>query len=155
MRGPDRHRTDPKPSAVSVPPDNRSFAPARIGSERSFGIQVGAVLAIVGLWPLAHGGPPRLWALIASALLLLSAAFVPAWLQPVNRLWSRFGLLLGRVVTPLVMGLLFFLVVTPIALLLRLFGKDVLRLRKDDSASSYWVTRTPPGPKRGSMRDQF
>lgn len=113
------------------------------------------MLAIIGLWPLAAGGSPRLWALILSALLLLSAAFVPAWLQPVNRLWFRFGQLLGRIMTPIVMGFVYFLIVTPIALLLRLFGKDVLGLKRDASVSSYWVARAPPGPKPGSMRDQF
>lgn len=155
MNRPDGHRPGPNIPERSIPPENRSFALPRIGSERSFGIQVGAILTLIGLWPLAAGGPVRLWALILAAFLLLAAAFVPGWLQPVNRLWFRFGQLLGRIVTPVVMGFVYFLIVTPIALLLRLFGKDVLRLKRDASVSSYWVARTPPGPAPESMRDQF
>jgi hypothetical protein len=149
------HRPGRNDTVNSIPPENRSFALPRMGSERSFGIQIGTVLAIIGLWPLAAGGSGRPWALIFSALVLLCAAFVPGWLRPLNRLWFRFGTMLAGVVTPVVMGILFFLIVTPLALLQRLFGKDALRLKRDASVSSYWVVRTPPGPGPGSMRDQF
>ena len=133
MKRTDGHRPHPNIPERSIPPENRSFAQPRIGSERSFGIQVGAIFAIIGLWPLAAGGPVRLWALILAAFLLLAAAFAPEWLRPVNRLWFRFGQLLGRIVNPIVMGFVYFLIFTPIALVLRLFGKDVLRLKRDAS----------------------
>jgi hypothetical protein len=76
-------------------------------------------------------------------------------LRPFNRLWFRFGLLLSRVVNPLVMGLLFYFTVTPIGLIMRALGKDPLRLRFDRGARTYWIDRQPPGPEPETMRQQF
>ena len=93
--------------------------------------------------------------LIVAAAFLAAALFRPALLAPLNRLWSRFGLLLGRVTNPIIMGLVFFLLITPMALILRLRGNDPLRLRLALHAKSYWIERTPPGPTPASMTEQF
>jgi hypothetical protein len=91
----------------------------------------------------------------------LAAAFAavawmrPAWLRRANDLWIKLGLLMGRIVNPIVLGLLFYLVITPFGLGARLFGKDLLRLRLDRTAKSYWIERTPPGPAPETMRQQF
>jgi len=127
----------------------------KVGSERGFGFVFAAVFSIVALWPLLSGGPVRLWALIAAAGFAAAAALMPRALRPLNLLWFRFGMLLHKVVTPLVMGLIFYATVTPTAALMRLFGKDPLRLRFDRSAKSYWIERVPPGPAPDTMRHQF
>ena len=126
-----------------------------VGSDRSFGLVFAAVFVLVGAGPLIHGNEPRLWALGAAAAFLAAALLVPRALRPLNLLWFRFGLVLHHVVTPVVMGLLFFLVVTPVGLLMRLSGKDPLRLKRDPQAASYWIHRQPPGPTPDSMRNQF
>lgn len=130
-------------------------APAKAGSDRAFGFVFAAVFAVIGLWPMIAGGPPRLWALGVAAVFLFAALLFPKALAPLNRLWFKFGLLLHRIVSPLVMGLLFFVAVTPVALIMRLAGKDVLNLRFRRDAKSYWIERTPPGPAPDTMRRQF
>lgn len=125
------------------------------GSNRSFGIVFAVLFAIVALLPLVSGHAPRLWAGAVAVVLTAIALLAPQFLAPLNRLWFRFGLLLHRVVTPLIMGLIFFTTVVPVGWLLRLFGKDVLNLKRDPSAASYWIVRQPPGPEPGSMSRQF
>ena len=127
----------------------------KAGSERAFGAVFAAVFLLVALWPLFAGAGPRLWALALAVLFLAAAVLAPGALAPLNRLWFLFGKLLHRIVSPLVMALLFFLTVTPIALMMRLAGKDPLRLKFDRAAKSYWIERTPPGPDPKSMRNQF
>jgi hypothetical protein len=123
-----------------------------IGSERSFGFVFAGVFAIVALYPALHGYPPRPWALTIAAIFLVAALAVPRLLAQLNRLWFRFGLALGRVMTPVAMALLFALAVVPTGLVLKLLRKDPLRLRLDRSAASYWEPRkTQPG----TMSDQF
>ncbi len=124
------------------------------GSNRSFGIVFCVVFVIVGLWPLMSGEAPRWWSLAIAAVFLLLAFVAPAVLAPLNRLWTKLGLLLSKIVNPVIMAILFFIVMTPIGLMLRLAGKDPLRL-KDSNASSYWIVRDPPGPKPETMKDQF
>lgn len=124
-------------------------------SERSFGVVFSVVFAIVGLWPVWGQGTVRLWALGIAAGFLALALFWQAPLHPLNRLWLRFGLLLHSIVNPVIMGLLFYGTVVPTGLLMRLAGKDPLRLKRDPQASSYWVVRTPPGPAPESMSNQF
>lgn len=124
-------------------------------SNRAFGIVFAVVFAIIGAFPLISGTAPRWWALIVGALFLLAGLAFPGILAPLNRLWLRFGLLLHRIVNPLVMGLLFFLVVTPIGLIMRLIGKRPLLLETDPNAETYWIRRTPPGPSPESMKQQF
>lgn len=124
-------------------------------SNRSFGLVFAVVFAIVALLPLLGGGPPRMWSLGIAAVFAVLAFALPRVLAPLNRLWLKFGLLLHRIVNPVVLGIMFFLVVTPTGLLMRLFGKDPLRLKREPSAASYWIERTPPGPKPESLGDQF
>lgn len=124
-------------------------------SNRSFGIVFAVVFAIIGLLPLLFGRMPRGWALIVGALFLAVALAVPRVLAPLNRLWFKLGLLLHHVVSPLAMGIVFFGVITPMALVMRLLGKDPLRLRFDRSAPTYWIERRPPGPAPESLKDQF
>ncbi len=126
-----------------------------VGSDRNFGLTFAVVLAVVGLWPLLHGQAPRLWAVIPAGLFLLAALAFPGVLTPLKMLWMRFGLLLHHIVTPLVMGLIFYLAVTPTGLIMRAMGKDPLRLKRDPAAASYWILRDPPGPPPGSIRNQF
>lgn len=124
-------------------------------NERSFGIVFAVVFAVVGLWPLLSGKVPRGWALGLAAVFLLLGLFWQAPLRPLNRLWLRFGLLLHAVVNPLIMALLFYVTVVPVGLLMRLLGKDLLRLKRDSKISSYWIMRTPPGPAPETMTNQF
>ena len=125
------------------------------GSDRAFGLVFTVVFAIVAGWPLLDGNPLRWWALVPAAGFLAAALIRPALLAPLNRLWTRFGLLLHRVVNPLVMGVMFFLLITPMGLALRLLGKDPMRLRRDPAAASYWIAREPPGPAPETMKQQF
>jgi len=130
--------------------------PVKGSSDRGFGLVFAAVFAIVAAWPVVFGeGGPRWWAAAFGAAFLAAAVLAPGRLAPLNRLWLRFGLLLHRVVNPLVMGFLFFLVLTPMGLVARAFGKDFLRLKRDAAAATYWLPRRPPGPAPDGMRNQF
>jgi hypothetical protein len=122
---------------------------------RSFGVLFAVVFALIGLVPLMLGGVARLWAIILAGVFLLSALAFPGALAPLNRLWMQFGLLLHRIVSPVVLGIMFFGVITPIGLVMRLLGNDPLRLRLDKAAGSYWIERTPPGPAPETFKDQF
>ena len=133
----------------------RHTARIQTSSDRSFGFVFAAVFLIVGLYPLLHAAGIRIWAIVVSGLFLLLAALAPRVLAPANRLWTKFGLLLHNIVSPIALGILFFLVVTPTGLLMRLFGKDPLRLRFDPAADSYWIKRDPPGPAADSLNNQF
>lgn len=135
--------------------DIQEHGAVAIGSERSFGIVFAAVFAVVALLPMLDGAAPRIWALGIAAAFLAVALVRPGLLGPANRAWFRLGMLLGAIVTPVVMALVFFLAVTPTALLLRLFGKDPLNRRFDPAAASYWIARDPEADARSSMTDQF
>jgi hypothetical protein len=124
-------------------------------SDRSFGLVIASVLLIVAFWPLVHAEPVRWWGLGMAAVFAVLALLWTAALAPLNKLWTKLGLLLYRIVSPIVLGLLFYLTVTPIALLMRLLGKDPLRLRRDPDGASYWIIRTSPGPAPESMKNQF
>lgn len=124
-----------------------------VGSERSFGLVFATVFAIIGLWPVIAGADPRWWALAVSLTFVITALLIPAVLAPVNRIWFKFGLLLGRIVGPVVMALIFFVAVTPTALIFKLRRKDLLHLARQPDAKSYWITRDET--VAGSMRDQF
>ena len=129
--------------------------PAKGGSDRGFGVVFAILFVVIGLFPLLDGGPPRAWALGIAAVFLAVALVRPSLLAPLNRVWFKFGLLLQRVVNPLVMALIYFAVVTPTGLIMRAFGNDPLRLKHDPDARSYWIHREPPGPERESMQNQF
>jgi hypothetical protein len=113
------------------------------------------LFALIAVWPLKDGGELRLWAIAVAAAFAVAALAAPRALRPLNLLWFKFGMLLHHIVTPLVMGLLFFLTVTPVGLLMRATGKDPMRLKRDPAAASYWIDRTPPGPAPDSMKNQF
>ena len=124
-------------------------------SDRAFGLVFAAVFALVGAWPLLDGAAPGWWALVIAGGFGVLAIAAPRVLAPANRLWLRLGLFLGRVVNPLVTGLIFYLAVTPTGIIMRLLGKDPLRLRINPDAKSYWIERRPPGPAPDSMSRQF
>lgn len=124
-------------------------------SDRTFGLALAAALALLALWPIVRHRPMRAWLLPAAVVLAVLALVRPWLLAPANRFWLRLGLLLQRLVTPAVMVLLFYTVVTPTALALRLLGKDLLGLKLDRTAETYWIDRTPPGPAPDAMRRQF
>jgi hypothetical protein len=114
-----------------------------------------AVFVIIACWPLFHAEPPRWWAVPVSVAFAVIALLKPALLAGLNRLWTKFGHLLGKVVSPIALGVLFYGVLTPIGVVMRLTGKDPLRLKLDSSARSYWIPRKPPGPPPDSMTNQF
>lgn len=124
-------------------------------SDRSFGFVFAAVFALIGLYNAWHAGKAWPWLALVAAGFLSLALIRPAVLAPLNKLWMKFGLLLAAIVNPIVLGILFFLVFTPMAFVARLVGKDFLRLKKQPEAKSYWIVRDPPGPEPVSMKDQF
>jgi len=123
-------------------------------SDRTFGLVMAGALALLALINGWHHG--RLWPWeLTIAVLLLSAAWLrPILLNPLNRLWMKLGLLLHRVVNPIVMGLLFYGTIWPTGLVMRMRGRDLLRLKREPEADTYWIAR-PPGPLPETMRDQF
>jgi len=123
-------------------------------SDRTFGLVMAGALALLALINGWHHG--RLWPWeLTIAVLLLSAAWLrPMLLNPLNRLWMKLGLLLHRVVNPIVMGLLFYGTIWPTGLVMRMRGRDLLRLKREPEADTYWIAR-PPGPLPETMRDQF
>ncbi len=124
----------------------------KMGSNRSFGLVFAALFAVIALLPLLGAHPLRLWAMIIAAAFLTVTLIRPALLAPLNRLWFRFGLALGRLMTPVAMALLFVVAVIPTALALKLLRKDPLQRRLDPAAKTYWERReAQPGP----MREQF
>ena len=127
----------------------------KTSSDKTFGLVFAGVFLLIAVWPLFRGGEPRLWALLPAAVFTLFALVRPSLLAVPNRLWTRFGLLLGKVISPIMLGLLFFAVLVPIGALMRIFGQDPLRLKRDTAAGSYWIPRQPPGPPPGSLTNQF
>lgn len=128
---------------------------AERSSDRAFGIVFTVIFLVVALLPLWYSEPVRHWALITSGLLLVSSIIAPAILAPANRLWAKFGLLIGHIVSPIALGVLFYVVFTTIGLLMRLFIKDPLKLKFDQKADTYWIVRNPPGPAPQSLNKQF
>ena len=120
-------------------------------SNRSFGIVFFIVFLLIAIYPLLNNGELRIWSLIIAMIFLVLGLIKSKVLTPLNKLWFKFGLLLGRVISPLIMGIIFFLVVTPTALIMRIIGKDLLSL-KFNNKKSYWIEKTGPKSK---MKDQF
>ena len=125
------------------------------GSDRGFGLVFAGFFTLLSGLSWWRGHTAWHWALPVAAAFLVAALTYPRVLAPLNKLWLNIGLLLYRVVNPIVLGLLFFLTITPIGLVMRLFGKDFLRLRLDRGAKSYWIDRAPPGPPPQTMKNQF
>jgi hypothetical protein len=131
-------------------------ASAKLASNRSFGLLFTLVFLIVAAYAWFNGYScqwVQIW-LVISGIFLAFALLFPVVLTPLNKMWFALGLLLGKVVSPIVLGILFFIVITPVAMVTRLFGRDVLLIKKR-SVSSYWIDRTPPGPRPESFKDQF
>lgn len=133
-------------------------------SDRSFGLVMAAAFAILGglRWYRRHHeadfdlkAPANAWFFAVGAVFLLVALAAPSVLNPLNKLWTKLGLLMGKVMAPIIMGLLLYLVVTPVGLIVRLLGGDPLRLKFDPKADSYWLKRDPPGPAPDTMSNQF
>ena len=123
----------------------------KIGSNKSFGIVFFIVFLLIAIYPLINNGELRIWSLIIAIIFLILGLINSKVLTPLNKLWFKFGLLLGKVVSPLIMGIIFFLVVTPTALIMRIIGKDLLNL-KFNNKKSYWIEKTGPKSK---MKNQF
>jgi hypothetical protein len=124
------------------------------GSDRTFGLVMAAALSAVSLLNGWHIGRLWPWTSAAAVLFLLAAWLKPSALHPLNLVWLKLGLILHRVVNPVVMGLLFYGTIYPTGLAMRMRGRDLLRLKRDRSADSYWIARTP-GPAPETMKDQF
>ncbi len=124
----------------------------QIGTEKGFGVVFAIFFSLIGMYPVLNAEGVHWWALIVALILLYLAFFAPARLSIPNKLWFKLGLLLGAIVAPIVMALVYFIVVTPTGLIVKLFGKDLLRQKLDKGSKSYWIKRTQAV---GSMKDQF
>tara|TARA_B100000902_G_scaffold368125_1_gene391266 strand:- start:1379 stop:1762 length:384 start_codon:yes stop_codon:yes gene_type:complete len=123
----------------------------KVGSNRSFGIVFFVVFLLISLYPLINSENVRLWSLAVSCIFLILGILNSNLLSPLNKIWFKFGILLGRIISPIVMGIIFFLVVTPIAFMMKLLGKDLLNLKYNDN-QSYWIEKSGPKSK---MKNQF
>ena len=123
----------------------------KISSNRSFGIVFFVVFLIVAIYPLINNANLRIWSLVISLIFLILGLINSKFLTPLNKLWFKFGLLLGKLISPIIMGIIFFFVVTPIGLIMKIFGKDILNLKKNN-AKSYWIEKKGPISK---MKNQF
>jgi len=121
-------------------------------SEKSFGVVFSIVFLIIALYPLITSEGLRIWALVVSIIFFLLAFLAPKILVLPNKLWFKFGLLIGSIVAPIVMAFVYFVTVLPTGLIMRLLGKDLLKQKLDKNAKSYWVKRSEP---MGSMKNQF
>ena len=122
-----------------------------MSSNRSFGLVFFAFFLIIGLWPIFEYEQVRIWSIIAALIFLILGILDSKYLTPLNRFWMKFGLFLGKIISPIVMGIVFFLVVTPIGIMMQIFGKDLLNIKYKKN-ESYWVYRKD---KFGSMKRQF
>ena len=128
----------------------------KVGSERTFGFVFSVFFVLLGGWNLYKDKPEWGWCWIGLAgLFAILALTFPRALKGANVLWFRFGLLLHKFISPLILGFLFFSTITPTALIMRMLGKDLLNLRLNSNAKSYWIHRNPPGPEPKSMSNQF
>jgi hypothetical protein len=122
-----------------------------MSSNRSFGLVFFAFFLIIGLWPIFEYEDVRIWSIIAAFIFLILGILDSKYLTPLNRFWMKFGLFLGKIISPIVMGIVFFLVVTPIGIMMKIFRKDLLNIKYKKN-QSYWVHRKN---KFGSMKKQF
>ena len=123
----------------------------KIGSNRSFGIVFFVVFLLISIYPLINDGNIRYWSLIISLIFLILGFLNSKLLTPLNKIWFKIGILLGKIISPLIMGIIFFLVVTPIGFLMRMLKKDLLNLKFNNN-KSYWIEKTEPKSK---MKNQF
>jgi len=123
----------------------------KIGSNRSFGIVFFIVFLLISIYPLINQGELRIWSLLISLLFLILGIINSKVLLPLNKVWFKFGIFLGKIISPIIMGIIFFFVVTPIAFLMRILKKDLLNLKYNKN-SSYWIEKTDP---KSTMKNQF
>ena len=124
----------------------------KIPSNRSFGLLFFIVFLVISLWPLKFQEDLRLWAFILSSIFLVLGILNSKFLTPLNKLWLKFGFFLGSIVSPVLMGVVFFLVITPVGLFMRFLGKDLLRISKSEFVSTYWISREK---QNSTMKKQF
>ena len=124
----------------------------KISSNRNFGLVFFFIFLVVSIWPLTHNESPRIWSAIISLAFLILVLTRSKLLTPLNRLWAKFGIILGSIIAPIVMGVVFFLVVTPIGLVMKIIGKDLLSIKYDKKKETYWVKRDRP---TNTMKQQF
>ena len=124
----------------------------KVSSNRSFGFLFFVVFFVISLWPLKSQGDLRLWTLILSLVFLVLGVLNSKLLTPLNKLWFKFGILLGSIISPIVMGAVFFIIVTPMGLIMRFLGKDLLRINKNRTISTYWINRDK---QKNTMKKQF
>ena len=123
----------------------------KTSSNRSFGIVFFIVFLFISLYPLTYSGEIRVWSAIISFIFLVLGLFNSKILTPLNKYWFKFGIFLGKIISPMIMGIIFFLVVTPTGLIMRLLGRDVLNLKYNKN-KSYWIEKNGPKSK---MKNQF
>ena len=123
----------------------------KISSNRSFGIVFFVVFLLIAFYPLINSGEIRIWSVLISLIFLILGLLNSKILAPLNKLWFKFGIFLGKIISPIIMGIIFFLVVTPIGLLMRLLGKDLINLKYNNN-KSYWIEKNGPKSK---MKNQF
>ena len=124
----------------------------KTSSNKSFGLVFFVIFMTIALWPLLNDENIRIWSVIVSIIFLILSLFNSKILTPFNKLWMRLGILLGAIVSPIVMGIVYFAVITPIGLIMKLFGKDVLNLKIDKNKNTYWTLKKKIPSK---MKDQF
>ena len=124
----------------------------QVGTEKSFGVVFSIVFLIIALYPLINFNVPNYWALAVSTIFILLAFFVPKLLYFPNIIWFKFGVLISLIISPFVMVILYLVTIIPTALVIKVLGKDLLRIRLDQSAKTYWIKRDEP---IGSMKNQF
>ena len=124
----------------------------KISSNRSFGLLFFVVFLIVSLWPLTYEGSIRIWSVVISGVFLILGLINSKLLTPLNVLWFKLGMILGAIISPIVMGIVFFLVVTPTGFILRIMGKDLLNKKYDKEKETYWIKREA---SIGTMKRQF
>jgi len=123
----------------------------KLSSNRSFGLVFFIVFLIIAAWPLTYNGEIRIWSLSISVIFLILGLMNSKLLKPLNFLWFKLGLFLGRIISPIIMGIIYFFVVTPIGLLMKLFQKNLLNLKKKKS-NTYWIKKDN---KNNKMKNQF
>ena len=128
-----------------------NYKDIKIGSNRSFGIVFFIVFLLIGLWPILKGNELRIWSIAISLIFFILGILNSKILTPFNKMWFRFGIFLGNFISPIIMGIVFFLVVTPTGLIMKLFRKDLINLRKNNS-STYWIEKKDI---KSSMKNQF
>ena len=124
----------------------------KISSNRSFGIVFFIVFLFIALYPITYSEDIRIWSLIISFIFIILGLLNSKILTPLNKLWFKFGVILGKIISPIIMGIIFFLVVTPIGLIMKVLGKDLLRLKYNKKDNTYWIKKNGPKSK---MKNQF